>query len=829
MHRRIGFMLVAVVLTMVTLLGAVATAASHPDTEFPTPDLSPPIIWQAIDSDQVSQPGQLPRSSAAMTFTTIITVNTTTDPSKTSLNFTCAYTSGALFFVSSDGLCSFRRALLEASNRPPEDRPILVAFDLSTQDANYDSDTDTWSVMIESGGNLLEIDPRFIVEPDGSVTVDGSTQPGGRTTGPKIIINSNTSLRVSSNNNVLRNLAFQGDGNVIIQETQNVGNHNTIEHVWVGLNAAGDDIYYQKNLGGTPIGLYNGRIRIEQSDNNTIQYNKVAGSNNDEGISVQGSLNVIQYNTVGLRADGTVPQIATKCNFSSFFDPTINWYGGGGITVSGSFNDILNNTVAGMFNVGGGAPARPPAIRLLGSENEVLNNTIGRDLSDYDAGVCGLAIHVAGNAHDIMDNLIVDGGIAETGSGFTEGSIYINESRFMLNQLTIQNNIVRDGQGLVIEYGPAVNMTDPLRIFMPAEVTSINGTSVSGTNGTYVDPITEVETVNVCPNCTIDLYVDDFDNLQEALEFIGTTTTDANGDWTATLNRPLAENEGLRTQSTTQSSGTITNYGPKTSTAFSELYVAPKDIAMIIPSPIYANTGYTFTIGVSPTQTTAPIDYTVEGTDKTTLSATLDSTVISVSNYGWTTAGMKQMTIKAENAFGMVSKVYDVEVLEDVQATFIIGSGGGTQDFDTQDGLSTSVNVPAGAVSGDTTFTYSETDLPAESTSGFNLGGRAFSLVASQSLGGSQINLTLEYDEADLGGRSEDSLVLYYWNTDVSPAAWTDVVDACPAGAMYQRDTVANTITAPICHLSDFFLGTPSNTGGGPSTDEFLYLPAVVR
>jgi hypothetical protein len=368
-----------------------------------------------------------------------------------------------------------------------------------------------------------------------------------------------------------------------------------------------------------------------------------------------------------MRADGTIPFVANKCNFSGFFDPTSNWYGGGGITVNGAGNQVMTNTVAGMFNGGTDASARPPAIKVLGaSGNDILNNIVGKDTAGYEAGVCGLAIDVSGNRHDILDNQIFDGGIAETGAGFTEGSIFINESSFTFNQMTVRRNLVKDGQGLVIEFGPAVNSSNPIRKFNPGRVTDISGTSVQGTNGIYVDPLgIAPDDVNECPGCTIDLYADDLDGLQETLELLATTVADGNGNWSATLSRALTSNEGLRTQSTTQAAETITGYGPNTSTAVSVLYVAPLDIQLQQPANVTANIEATFVITVTPGQVTLPLTFTVESDEHTPIVAALNTNVASLSAYSWPTPGTKTMTITAENEIGSVTKLFTINVADD--------------------------------------------------------------------------------------------------------------------------------------------------------------------
>ena len=75
-----------------------------------------------------------------------------------------------------------------------------------------------WEVQIDRS-HEWELDRRFIVDDGGQVTIDGNTQPGGRSDGPKIMVNTNRdnsifgrSLEVRTSNNTIRNLGFIGGG-----------------------------------------------------------------------------------------------------------------------------------------------------------------------------------------------------------------------------------------------------------------------------------------------------------------------------------------------------------------------------------------------------------------------------------------------------------------------------------------------------------------------------------------------------------------------------------------------------------------------------------------
>jgi len=141
----------------------------------------------------VSHPTTLPVQatvgySATAPAATTITVNTSADLDSGSLTKTCTYTAG-IYVAAGDG-CTLRRAILEAAARPQADRPIAIQFNLAANDPNKDKEVvGTWTLPI--AGALPPLKTDTILNKNGQVTIDGDTQSGGRTTGPKIIIDTN--------------------------------------------------------------------------------------------------------------------------------------------------------------------------------------------------------------------------------------------------------------------------------------------------------------------------------------------------------------------------------------------------------------------------------------------------------------------------------------------------------------------------------------------------------------------------------------------------------------------------------------------------------------
>src|SRR5690606_3065178 len=123
---------------------------------------------------------------------TVMIVNSTEDLANSTNygNHTCGYTSGAIDCPAGDGKCTLRRAISEAGRRPGGDRPISIQFNIPTSDPNYNASLQVWEVQIDESYEW-ELDRRFITDDGGQVTVDGNTQPGGRSDGPKIMVNTN--------------------------------------------------------------------------------------------------------------------------------------------------------------------------------------------------------------------------------------------------------------------------------------------------------------------------------------------------------------------------------------------------------------------------------------------------------------------------------------------------------------------------------------------------------------------------------------------------------------------------------------------------------------
>lgn len=155
------------------------------------------------------------------------------------------------------------------------------------------------------------------------------------------------------------------------------------------------------------------------------------------------------------------------------------------------------------------------------------------------------------------------------------------------------------------------------------------------------------------------------------------------------------------------------------------------------------------------------------------------------------------------------------------QSKFIPNAFGGSLLTNNENAL---ISVPAGAAGRDFYLEYTPLRVPGQPTTGFAYAGQSFDLsafdTAANPITSFSLPLTvwISYDEANLGGVSEDALALFYWNS-VS-ASWEDAAKTCPGG-IYTRNTSENWFSLPVCHFSEFAL-----MGAGFN---WLYLPVLLR
>ena len=274
---------------------------------------------------------------------------------------------------------------------------------------------------------------------------------------------------------------------------------------------------------------------------------------------MRGERNTFARNFVGTIANGSVPDKQTD---PDLICTTVDWLGGGGISLEGEEQLVEHNVFAGLRQEIFHASTQPDAIRAAGSEHTIKDNLIGKDFSSAEVGVCGRGIYLISSPQDVqvLRNVIVDPGLS---------GISLNGALYDAN--TLRNNAIKQNRSWpqvegnpkaedAIQLGPS--LPDAFVDFKLAKVMAISGVSVSGTSGYG----------SSCPDCIIELFLDDIDTVVEALPLQVVVTADGDGNWTATLPFALSPPYGLRTTSTTVRYNTIANMSAGTTTGLSALY-----------------------------------------------------------------------------------------------------------------------------------------------------------------------------------------------------------------------------------------------------------------
>ena len=601
-----------------------------------------------------------PEGGCPAFFNTCIAITLTADTSG-SLNETCTY-NGNGGIPQGAGNCNLRRAIREASLRPTGDRPILIGFLLGPGDSNYDSTLQTWTLYVDD--TLPALSRENTLDTNGDVWIVGTANPGnGRTDAPPIIVNNrgpggigSYSLEVESTGNTITDISWKGGGSIILKE-----DNNTVTNVWVNLDDDGQSIFLRDPISDPADMAGGGGISVLGSSNfNVISGTVVAGTKFGRAINIDGDDNLVTNNYVGTRADGTVPAVnpANLCLRSVNYDPA-NWYGGWGIQVGGSRNEVTNNTLAGLHQTQTANETPPMALEVFGTGHLIQDNIIGVDSAASEVGVCGVGLLISEGTAEVLDNLFVN-----TRKGFEEPesntAIYAAVDQFDPGGLTFQGNIVRNEVDGINTESPfrVINFTgmthSSLRLFDPAQITSVNGTTVMGQSAPG----------SPCPNCYIDFYLDDLDDTEEALEHLGTATADANGDFTFVMAQPVPADRGLRTSSTSQFFGTIGNFSAGTTTRLSDLQIPATSVSISGPTMGETNTLYNFDIEVLPAEATEPFTYTVTMTDLPPIVAGGLGTAVVLQNISWTTPGTKVIDVTAENALSSVSNSLTIEITD---------------------------------------------------------------------------------------------------------------------------------------------------------------------
>jgi hypothetical protein len=456
--------------------------------------------------------------------------------------------------------CTLRRAIVEATDLYDTPRPVLIKFDIPEDPAEgYDGSLKIWKINVYPTADLIGV---FRVYLHGDITIDGTTQPGGRSSGPKIILvgpgtGNREALKIGEtqfqNNHIIRGLGFQNFKTDIYINSSN----NLIEDNWFGLSDDGTEPYIRND--DPEDGSGNAGISLQATaNNNTIQNNVFLGF---DGVAaaIRGETNTFSENYVGTNYNGSVPRKETD---PDLICTKVDWLGGGGISVDGDDHVIEDNIFAGLRQEIFSITTPPSAIQVGGDGHIISNNQIGVDSADTEVGVCGRGIYLISDPeqNQVLDNTIVYpglSGISLNGALYDANTLRRNTIKARSEWTQVEGNAKPED---AIQLG--AGLPDAFLSFKPAKVTQIDGTTVKGESGDN----------SPCAGCEIELFLDDTDLITEALQSLAVVTAGSDGKWTATIPTALTSVDRIRTTSTSMKFNTIPNMSAGTTTGLSILY-----------------------------------------------------------------------------------------------------------------------------------------------------------------------------------------------------------------------------------------------------------------
>lgn len=295
-------------------------------------------------------------------------------------------------------------------------------------------------------------------------------------------------------------------------------------------------------------------------------------------------------------------------------------------------------------------------------------------------------------------------------------------------------------------------------------------------------------------------------------------------------------------------------------------------VDVIVGAPSYANgsvgSGRAFAYhGTGPVMgLTAVNDGPTTIGEETTFNANSTSPISGLNDYAWDfgdgSVGSGSETTHTYGATGFYTATLSVfnplnqttqtavTLVNVVEEVFIDPTNGGNATFNDNNGNSTNVDVPPGAVNSPITIEFTPLNIEDLGSRGVTIAGieqplpenptqfffdlepgtprQLFlpmvyveptsnksaqgNLFQNNQVAGTcdpdhfcfdqPVTLKLTYDEANLNGQAENELILVVWDEDIN--AWVDATTTCDDPSGYTRDPANNMITLQICHISRF-------------------------
>ncbi|MDT8306281.1 MAG: PKD domain-containing protein, partial [Anaerolineae bacterium] len=236
------------------------------------------------------------------------------------------------------------------------------------------------------------------------------------------------------------------------------------------------------------------------------------------------------------------------------------------------------------------------------------------------------------------------------------------------------------------------------------------------------------------------------------------------------------------------------------------------------------NTPLLFTATATPTNATLPVIFEWQATGQTPVTHIVSGTEDTVT-FTWPRPGTKRVTVTATNAGNTVAARHTIALVRGVLVE-VVADAPAALTATNQDGLTTVVHIPAGAVTETTTLVYNDTEQLQTVPGGLVPTGRFFALTAyrdGQALGKfaflQPVSITIHYRDEHVAGMIESDLGLY-----VDEDGWVDAASTCTPASAYQRNLEANTFTVAVCHLSRFAVLGPVE-----QTSFDIYLPLTLN
>ncbi|MEM9776944.1 MAG: hypothetical protein AAF902_20370, partial [Chloroflexota bacterium] len=201
-------------------------------------------------------------------------------------------------------------------------------------------------------------------------------------------------------------------------------------------------------------------------------------------------------------------------------------------------------------------------------------------------------------------------------------------------------------------------ISNSLRFFEPPRITDISPTGVLTGRS---------EPDYICSECEIDLYLDNVDEFQDALVYLGSVDADADGNFTYDLGQPLPADLGIRTMATLTKSGVISGYSAGTTTEASQLYTPITDITFDGPTEGFTGTDYQINFAVEPVGVSLPISYSVSITDEPSLIEYVLDDRSDDLVYKWFSPGNKTIEVTADNGINSMTKSFNIAIAEVVE------------------------------------------------------------------------------------------------------------------------------------------------------------------